>query len=153
MPRDTARHQDRRPRSGTRPHQVLHVLTHAARGMRVEEINAPGLVSAPTRHIADALQRLQDIDLVSCDRGVWVATKAGFAAILEVPPTTKRDFMPAAPLGTSTATQFRRDIALAPRLELPLVLRPGAEDYRQHPSRRGNTLVWDHLDGRKARIA
>lgn len=151
MARGTERHHARRPRHGTRPYQVLQILTGAQRAMRAEEINAPGRVSAPTRQIVAALERLKDTELVTYDRGLWVATKAGFAAALDASPAPQPPRFTSIH-NTSIATPHRRDFATV-RVDPPLVLRPGAEDYRQHPSRRGSTLVWDHLDGRKAPFA
>lgn len=153
MARGIDRQQARWPRHGTRPYQVLHILTGAQRAMRAEEINAPDRVAAPTQQIVAALEKLKDKDLVTYERGLWVATQAGFAAALDAAaPSPPPRFMSPSIQNASIVPPHRRDFESV-RVVPPLVLRPGAEDYRQHPSRRGSTLVWDHLDGRKGPFA
>ena len=136
-----------RLRRGSRPWQVLEILTSARDGMRAGELNQPGRIVATTRQIGQALLRLDDDNLATTNGGTWFATPAGFATIRAANAGPQKP--------TRLTTSFaepRIPMGATARRDFPLVLRPGAEDYRQHPSRRGRLLVWDHLDGRREQL-
>jgi hypothetical protein len=138
-----AQHTHAPIRRDTHAHKALRLLMHAGeKGMTARQMSLPGAISAPGKHVTGALERLEDHHLAAAIEGIWRITPAGASVLRKLECI---DVESSPPSNIHVAQPMRRDIFATGHRELPLVLRPGADDFRALPSRRGNALVYDHL--------
>ena len=123
---------------GAGSHRILLALLDRARSSR-DLKRVVGAVNGVSRFRGDYMDRLVANGFVFEADAMWFITELGRQKCAQVGTERRPDVA-----GPRTA------VFVAAKIERPPVRRPGAEDFLNWPSRRGNTLYF--RDGRKVRI-
>ena len=124
-------------------HRILFALLHEERTSK-DLKNIVGAINSVNRFDGEYMARLVDGGLVERSGDKWTLTIAGLERIAEL----------GSPVGFNVQkvqeemSVYNRPVYEPPKK--PPVYRPGSMDYRNHPSRIADTLVYP--DGRKEKV-
>lgn len=124
-------------------HRILYALSHSMKTSRELKLIV-GAINSISRFDGEYMSRLVSSGYVRKTNGGWAITRQGKEKLEELGPASGLR------LDKQINNKMDRPVYVPSRDNQQRPLRPGSEDFLNHPSRVGQWLIY--RDGRKERI-